>query len=560
MKIVIKNIVLIFALMALAPSSSYAQNKYLLLDSRIIDTTDNARLAVGTVTKEPTNPLFEEELPWEQYSSHLYANMLFDKEEQIYKLWYFSTIYGAPGQEDWSQYVTPGPLAPNEEAMGNLALLYATSTDGLTWDKPALDMYYYNGQPTNIVHWGDHGTGVFKDLQETDPNRRYKLISGRTLPGYLPGDKLDAAFSADGIHWGERFEIATARGDTHNNALWAPDLNKYVAFSRAYPPRTVLRMESEDFINWSEPVEVLRGPPGAETYSMPVFRYANVYIGLPAIFYTDQQSELHGLVTTELAWSPDTEVWYRIDEGSQLIPLGDFGANDYDWGCIFAADDPVVLEDEIRLYYSGQDNWHDWADGTLNLATMRIDGWAGYESLDGSNPAMVTITPFTLPHGDLKITADALGGSVTVTLLDGGENVLLTSNPVTGNVTDYSLSWSGGVPLENYVGQEVHLKFEISQAKLYSYTIPEPGGDLDGDGYIDETDADLITLNWGSEAHPAYDLDGNGFIGLGDAAIIRANWDPNPNVAASIPEPGSLALLTIGSLALLVLRRRCRIR
>ena len=75
----------------------------------------------------------------------------------------------------------------------------------------------------------------------------------------------------------------------------------------------------------------------------------------------------------------------------------------------------------------------------------------------------------------------------------------------------------------------------------------------------DETDVDLLTLNWGSAAHPAYDLDGNGLIGLGDAAIIRANWDPNPGVAGSVPEPGSLALLTIGSLALLVLRRRCRI-
>lgn len=41
------------------------QEKYLLLDSRIIEQTDNARLAVGTVKKHPANPLFREDKPWE---------------------------------------------------------------------------------------------------------------------------------------------------------------------------------------------------------------------------------------------------------------------------------------------------------------------------------------------------------------------------------------------------------------------------------------------------------------------------------------------------------------
>ena len=102
-----------------------------------------------------------------------------------------------------------------------------------------------------------------------------------------------------------------------------------------------------------------------------------------------------------------------------------------------------------------------------------------------------------------------------------------------------------------------HLQIDFVRVGVWGdFAVP---GDLDGDDYVDEDDVDLLTLNWGSAAHPAYDLDGNGLIGLGDAAIIRANWDPDPGVAGSVPEPGSLALLTIGSLALLVLRRRCRI-
>ena len=38
--------------------------KYLVLDSRVIDTTRNARLTPGTVQKDSHNPLFGEDKPW----------------------------------------------------------------------------------------------------------------------------------------------------------------------------------------------------------------------------------------------------------------------------------------------------------------------------------------------------------------------------------------------------------------------------------------------------------------------------------------------------------------
>ena len=391
-----------------------ARKKYLLLDSRLIDTTVNARLAVGTVTKHPANPLFGEELPWEHNSSHQYANVLFDEEEQLYKVWYFTAITGPPGQEDWGRHVTPGPLAPKQPALGNLATLYAISKDGIKWEKPGLDVYRYQGKPTNIVVWGDHGTGVFKDPHDAEPRRRYKLISGR-----FPHGHIDVAYSPDGIHWGRRTPVAEARGDTHNNALWAPELNRYVAFTREYPPpgiRTVLRMESKDFVRWTPPVEVLRGPSEAQAYSMPVFRYAEVYLGLLAVFHLAGDRE--GRVTTELAWSPDTRTWHRIDEGSQLIPLSERDG-DHDWGCIYAAAVPVVLEDEIRIYYSGQKKQHSWQSGWLCMATLRPDGWAGYVPQDETKPAVLVTNPVTCSGKALRITADVRrGGWVEVTSRD----------------------------------------------------------------------------------------------------------------------------------------------
>ena len=89
--------------------------------------------------------------------------------------------------------------------------------------------------------------------------------------------------------------------------------------------------------------------------------------------------------------------------------------------------------------------------------------------------------------------------------------------------------------------------------------------DLDGDGFVDTNDLQVIQNSWGlAPGDPgfdaAYDLNGDDLITLPDAEIIRQKWFPNSGSAAtSVPEPGSLVLLTIGSLALLVLRRRCRI-
>ena len=48
---------------------------------------------------------------------------------------------------------------------------------------------------------------------------------------------------------------------------------------------------------------------------MPYFFYEGVYLGLVAIH--DQKSDR---VWTELAWSPDTINWTRIDVGNPLIP------------------------------------------------------------------------------------------------------------------------------------------------------------------------------------------------------------------------------------------------
>src|SRR5262249_4910782 len=138
-------------------------------------------------------------------------------------------------------------------------------------------------------------------------------------------------------------------GDTHNNVLWAPTLQKYVLITRMWRQeprqRLVGRAESIDFRHWSESSPSFEGRNADDQiYAMPTFTHGDLYLGLPMIFHASTDT-----VDCELAWSPDTIHWQRICSGTPLIPRGPAGS--YDSGCIYAAATPIVLGNEIRLYY-----------------------------------------------------------------------------------------------------------------------------------------------------------------------------------------------------------------
>ena len=440
---------------------------YLLLDSRIIEKVENARLVLGTVQKHIANPLFGEDKPWERRFDNLYGNVIYDKEERIYKCWYspFIIDQSAKGMslEDRANKDYDPP--DNRE----MAICYATSKDGITWEKPELGIAKYNNSKANNIlwrgsgdegeHWhGPHGSGIFKDLREQDSNRRYKAI--------LKGEILSVAFSKDGIHWSQPFAChdADVAGDTHNNAFSAPTLNRYVGITRSWGEekgRQVVRIESQDFINWTKAEVVLEGiSKNNQTYAMPVFYYGGIYLGLLAIH--DQKVDR---VWTELTWSPDTKVWNRVCPGTPLIPCSDKKL-DYDYGCVYPCAYPVFLKDEIRLYYGGSDYLHyGWRTGSLCLATLRPDGFAGYEQVSDDKPAVITTSVISCSGKAILITADvAKKGWVKVNILDNDGNHITMAKTVTKTITNGRLSFK-----EKIKTNEVKLQFELSNAKLYSF-------------------------------------------------------------------------------------------
>ena len=289
-------------------------------------------------------------------------------------------------------------------------------------------------------------------------------------------------FSDDGIRWAESRnfpDLADAAGDTHNSAFWAPTLGKYVYITRTWDRRErgeipnirlVARSESPDFRTWSPVEEVLRGVEDhLQIYSMPVFYSHGVYIGLPAI-HNIKTDRVH----TELSWSPDTVHWHRIAPGVALI-ANSGKQGEYDWGCVYAAASPVLLENEIRLYYGGSDGTHyGWRKGFFCLATLRPDGFAGYEQGSKDASAVIVTIPMSFTGTAVCLSADVrTGGFVKARILNDAGEVLALAKPVTQTVTDARLEWLPESPINRFAGKTIRLEFELQHATLYSFSFQE---------------------------------------------------------------------------------------
>ncbi|HIJ54114.1 MAG TPA: hypothetical protein HPP66_13345 [Planctomycetes bacterium] len=445
------------------------RHRFLLLDNRIIERTKNAKLTVGKVQKDKRNPLFAEDKLWEPRFDNLYANVIYDRAERLYKCWYSPFIIdesttNTPRKDrvNGGKFKYMGKHTGRRREMG---ICYAVSRDGIRWEKPSLGIVEFRGsKENNLVLRGPHGAGVFKDLHDPDPKRRYKM--------FFKAKIISVAFSRDGIHWGKAIECpeANVRGDTHNNAFWAPTLGEYVGITRTWARprgRQVARTSSKDFLKWSKAEVVLEGlEDHLQTYAMPVFYYAGVYIGLPAIYNSDADR-----THTELTWSPDTVTWHRIDPGSPLIANSP-RKGELDWGTVYAAAYPVFLKDEIRLYYGGCDDKHfGWRNGYFCLATLRPDGFAGYEQIIGDKPASITTTTVVCTGNELQLCADVgKKGFAKVTILDKDNRKLAQSKLVRKTVTDTEVKWLDGFSFENLRGKNIRLRFELKNAKLYSFS------------------------------------------------------------------------------------------
>lgn len=333
---------------------------------------------------ERRGPVIVEDKPWEIAIG--WSSIYRDRKSGKYQLWYQSYA-GTTIADKRLQCV----------------VCYAESDDGVTFRKPALDLFPFGDTAkTNIVLIGSglHGdrycNSVLVDDRETDPNRRYKMAfydwglkDGRLEAG------LCLAFSPDGVRWtkhGDGPLYATrfgARGlqpplDDEDAYLETPVKGRPVRKEWRYPmtmsdavdvfydPRRetyaiygkawmdspigggawkhgLARVESKDLLTWSK-AEFLLGPddrdsPDLEFHTSPVFFYNEMYFSPNQIL--DRRRS--GTMYAELMTSRDGSRWEREFRDRPFIANGPAG--EFDGGCILSNNTPIVLDDEIRFYY-----------------------------------------------------------------------------------------------------------------------------------------------------------------------------------------------------------------
>lgn len=460
----------------------------LAFDARVFETTENAELRLGAVEKATANPLFCEAffadppLTWEARYDNLYPSVIYDDEEAVFKCWYSAFIV------DEASNRTPLSQRPELAYKGGEreeGVLYATSSDGVNWEKPALGIIEFEGSKSNnlvmrkATH-GIHAGGVFKDLRDPDPARRYKYFHRNPR-----ARRMAACFSADGLTWSQPqlWPEHDAAGDTHNNAIWAPELGKYIGITRGWSEedyrglRTVLRSESADFIHWTEPVEIMRGADAHDQiYSMPIVKYAGLYIGLPAVFHKgDADADDWDRVDTELAWSADTVNWERVCPGTPLIPRGAGGYPDgeYDCGCVYAAA-PLIHDDKILIFYGGSNGLHNgWREGSFNLATLDKDRFAGFAPRSTGQSARLATAPLRVDAETITVNIEIAGGGCARAGLLGADGSAVPGFglddclPLTEGGLACALRWKGASTAE-LAGEELRFVIELDKAKLYA--------------------------------------------------------------------------------------------
>ncbi|WP_159888457.1 hypothetical protein [Paenibacillus puerhi] len=460
------------------------EKKLLLLDTAVIKKFENMTIKPGEIKKSSHNPLFTEDFfsnpprPWEVRYDNGYPNVFYDEAYKIYRCYYTLFVIDQVSattpldKRRGNQYVP----RPGRET----GLAYAYSEDGINWIKPSLGTVEFQGSTdNNLIMLDAHGASVFRDPRETDPAKRYKMMLRLDEDPRL----LAASFSPDGVHWCEPIpwepRVRVIKADTHNFAYWDEHLEKYVLISRHWTRnlRNVVRSESDDFINWSKPVEVFKGDGlDDQIYSMPIFRYADLYLGLATIYHDGDRELAHwDKVDCELTFSGDTLSWSRVCSGVPVIPRGkgEYPDGDYDSGCIYPSI-PVVHPDRIDFYYMGGNGQHtNFRETSLNVASIGIDRFAGYEPVDKLREGTLETSMLTTTGGCLCLTADIWeDGYVKVEIRDRDGNPVdgyrfEEFQTITETMTDGAVLWNKYDELGSHE-QGFKIGFKVKNARLYA--------------------------------------------------------------------------------------------
>ena len=476
-------------------------SKHLFLHLDQVATTHNVERRVCAAAKHPANPV----LPvgrldeWDAVRASVWStrSVLYDPDDGLFKCWYTGA----------------DQVHVNWRMVG-----YAFSEDGVSWTKPNLGLYEYNGSTANNICFDQLGA-VVRDPTEPDPARRFKMVTKYNTTVVAPGP-AHAAYSPDGIHWTKGpvvdlpaladgpdivvLEIDEAATDPDRRfiLIWqelgaankpGPERvrTKHIAFGPSIEKFTP--SPDNPFLHPNDGLE-------QENHFLFLNRYGDAWVmGYEFGWYVPNGLGVFGQYAADLrlAISQDGEHFTRVCPTDKLIPRGARGQ--WDAGFLVAADRHIVKDDTIYLYYSGQgEDWSNWPPGNipepyepgssgsvrltqLGLATLRLDGYTCMQTVDREISGFVETTPLDIQR-DTRLTANvaevaARRDWVDVEVLDAGSGDVISgfgrdeSRRLDVDGVSAPVTWSGA-DLGACDLAQVRLRFHIhGAARLHAYAL-----------------------------------------------------------------------------------------
>ena len=476
-------------------------HKQLFLDDLAIETKYGLRRTLNKPDR--LGPVMRPDRSRGQVSLQAHSPPQWDPDRQLWELWY------------QSGYRDPDSGEPDSQESFTH---YATSTDGLRWDRPALGLHEWNGSRDNNIVPNDDGLTLYhvlRDEREQDPNRRYKALFSDRGSGRLP------AVSPDGLRW-TMIDVPPIPADDTSRLTYDELGERFVATVKLSTKwgRSVWLSTSDDFNDWTEPELIFHSdeidgnnskrrirqivddpayltPPivdqarhPAQVYEMTVMPYEGLYVAFPVLFnpagaLPPPRGNHNGVNQTELAVSRDLRDWKRVANRDLFLGVLPWDGEVYDTAQILTCGRPVVREDlgEIWVYYNAC-RFRSWTDqhdesyapyfqdlNCVALAKVRLDGFV---SLDAEKRGTMVTTPFVL-DGGVFVNADARGGQLLAELVDAEDMrplpgfSLADCDPVSGDHLGRELTW-GGRPASPRQ-RPVRLRFEMGHARLYAFWV-----------------------------------------------------------------------------------------
>ena len=278
--------------------------KQLFFDDVLVESARGVRLVLNPPRKTGERCLVSDR-PWEDFYAGGWNTVL--EDAGTFKMWYEASTL-VDGRHSQS-------------------VCYATSTDGIHWEKPDLDLIEFRGSRRNNIVLFDVAGTVFLDPRSGAGERfGFAARADWVRPIYsrtTPEVGIWIFTSPDGLRWRPLKDgpVIKDRGnfDTQNQIFWDPRLRKYVAYVRLNQPlRKVGRAESSDRLNWTKPEVVFSydsaDPVESDHYNPCAVLYpyaAGVYLMFPSAFYHYPAKTIDGPLDIQLATSRDGIRWDR---------------------------------------------------------------------------------------------------------------------------------------------------------------------------------------------------------------------------------------------------------